>query len=59
MSIDTVCQVKGAMIQIVLFQKLGITKTNPDELTEEEITKFVRLDIDPSTITWQRGNHPI
>ena len=36
-------------------QKLGITKTNPDELTEEEITKFVRLDFDVDSITWQRG----
>lgn len=35
-------------------KKLGIDKTNPDDLTEEEISKFARLDIDPSTITWQR-----
>ena len=35
-------------------KKLGITKTNPDELTEEEIHKFARLDIDPETITWRR-----
>ena len=35
-------------------KKLGITKTNPDELTPEEITKFARLDIDPETITWRR-----
>ncbi|KAF3929461.1 hypothetical protein AA313_de0208590 [Arthrobotrys entomopaga] len=35
-------------------KKLGITKTNPDELTDEEITKFARLDIDPDTITWRR-----
>ncbi|CAK7902588.1 C-1-tetrahydrofolate synthase, cytoplasmic [[Candida] anglica] len=34
--------------------KLGITKTDPNELTEEEIAKFVRLDIDPETITWRR-----
>jgi len=33
-------------------QKLGINKTNPDDLTSEEIRKFVRLDIDPNTITW-------
>jgi len=33
---------------------LGIDKTDPSSLSEEEITKFVRLDIDPSTITWQR-----
>ncbi|KAK1263848.1 hypothetical protein QJS04_geneDACA017491 [Acorus gramineus] len=35
-------------------QKLGISKTNPDELTPEEVSKFVRLDIDPSSITWRR-----
>lgn len=35
-------------------KKLGITKTNPDELTEEEIHRFARLDIDPDTITWRR-----
>lgn len=35
-------------------KKLGITKTNPDELTEDEIHRFARLDIDPSTITWKR-----
>ncbi|KAL9008855.1 MAG: hypothetical protein Q9173_006061 [Seirophora scorigena] len=35
-------------------KKLGITKTAPDELTEEEIHRFARLDIDPETITWRR-----
>ena len=35
-------------------KKLGINKTNPDELTEEEINRFARLDIDPATITWRR-----
>ena len=35
-------------------KKLGIDKTNPDDLTEEEISRFARLDIDPSTITWRR-----
>ncbi|KAH8693999.1 putative C1 tetrahydrofolate synthase [Talaromyces proteolyticus] len=34
--------------------KLGITKTNPDDLTEDEIHRFARLDIDPETITWRR-----
>ncbi|KAJ3217314.1 tetrahydrofolate synthase [Dinochytrium kinnereticum] len=34
--------------------KLGITKTNPDDLTPEEKKAFARLDIDPETITWQR-----
>ncbi|XP_039263410.2 C-1-tetrahydrofolate synthase, cytoplasmic-like [Styela clava] len=41
-------------IQKRRLQRLGIEKDNPDELTEEEIKKFARLDIDPETITWQR-----
>lgn len=35
-------------------QKLGITKTDPNSLTPEEITRFARLDVDPATITWNR-----
>lgn len=35
-------------------QRLGINKTDPAELTEAEISKFVRLDIDPNAVTWQR-----
>lgn len=35
-------------------KKLGIEKTNPDDLTVEEIHRFARLDIDPETITWRR-----
>ncbi|XP_067149666.1 monofunctional C1-tetrahydrofolate synthase, mitochondrial isoform X1 [Apteryx mantelli] len=41
-------------IQLARLRRLGINKTDPSTLTEEEISKFVRLDIDPSTITWQR-----
>ncbi|KAK0389688.1 hypothetical protein NLU13_3261 [Sarocladium strictum] len=35
-------------------KKLGIEKTDPNELSEEEIRRFARLDIDPETITWRR-----
>lgn len=35
-------------------KKLGIDKTNPNDLTTEEIKKFARLDIDADTITWNR-----
>ena len=35
-------------------KKLGITKTDPTELTDEEVNRFARLDIDPGTITWRR-----
>ena len=35
-------------------KKLGIDKTEPNGLTEEEKAKFAYLNIDPNTITWQR-----
>jgi formyltetrahydrofolate synthetase len=34
--------------------KLGIQKTDPNELTSEERSRFSRLDIDEATITWRR-----
>ncbi|CAO3587624.1 unnamed protein product [Absidia cylindrospora] len=45
---------KFAPVMIKRLQKLGINKSDPNDLTEEEIKRFARLDIDPSTITWQR-----
>ncbi|XP_034793577.1 C-1-tetrahydrofolate synthase, cytoplasmic isoform X3 [Pan paniscus] len=41
-------------IQIRRLKRLGIEKTDPTTLTDEEINRFARLDIDPETITWQR-----
>jgi len=42
-------------------KKLGINNIDPNELTPEEINRFVRLDVDPNTITWNyvldRRNH--
>jgi methylenetetrahydrofolate dehydrogenase (NADP+)/methenyltetrahydrofolate cyclohydrolase/formyltetrahydrofolate synthetase len=35
-------------------KKLGITKERPEDLTPEERSKLVRLDLDPATITWRR-----
>jgi len=35
-------------------KKLGIDKTDPDQLTDEEKSRFARLDIDPDSITWRR-----
>jgi len=35
-------------------EKLGIDKTDPNDLTPEQRSKFVRLDIDPDSITWRR-----
>lgn len=42
-------------IQLRRLQKLGITKTDPNALTEEEQSRFARLDIDSNNITWTRG----
>lgn len=47
-------QRKFAPVMFRRLKKLGIDKTNPDELTEDEIHRFARLDIDPETITWRR-----
>jgi len=43
-----------ASIMLCRLQKLCITKTKTDELTPKERSKFVRLDVDPATITWNR-----
>jgi len=45
---------KFAPSMVRRLNKLGITKTDPNELTAEERSRFVRLDIDPDSITWRR-----
>src|SRR5579864_9225849 len=45
---------KFSNIMFRRLRKLGITKTDPNQLTTEERSKFARLDIDPETITWRR-----
>ena len=35
-------------------KKLGINKTNPNDLTPEEKSRFARLDIDYSGVQWRR-----
>ncbi|MBL6961833.1 MAG: formate--tetrahydrofolate ligase, partial [Anaerolineales bacterium] len=45
---------KFALPMLKRLKKLGINKTDPNDLTEEEISRFVRLDIDPETMTWRR-----
>merc|ERR1719201_3329520 len=35
-------------------KRLGIEKTNPDEWSEKERSKFVRLDLDADKVTWRR-----
>jgi len=49
---DGSCKFSAVMLKRL--KKLGIEKTNPLDFTEEEKERFAKLDIDPSTITWQR-----
>jgi len=39
---------------IARMAKLGINRSDPDELTPDERKRLCRLDIDPETITWRR-----
>ena len=41
-------------VMLKRLKKLGIKKTNLDELTDKELSRFIRLNIDPETITWKR-----
>ena len=43
-----------APVMLRRLKKLGIDKTNPDDLTDDEVSRFARLDIDADTITWRR-----
>jgi hypothetical protein len=43
-----------APLQLKRLRKLGIDKTNPDDLTADEARRFSRLDVDAETITWNR-----
>ena len=43
-----------APVMLRRLRKLGISKTDPNALTGEERSRFVRLDIDPASITWRR-----
>lgn len=45
---------KFSAIQVKRLDKFGISERNPDKLTADEIRHFSLLDIDQSTITWQR-----
>ncbi|KAJ8359153.1 hypothetical protein SKAU_G00156780 [Synaphobranchus kaupii] len=51
-------QKKFSPVQLMRLKRLGIGKTDPETLTEEEITRFVRLDIDPDASVWERGLDP-
>ncbi|KAG8902725.1 tetrahydrofolate synthase [Tulasnella sp. 403] len=43
-----------APLMVKRLKKLGINKTDPNDLTPDEINRFARLDVDPETITWNR-----
>ncbi|XP_072929911.1 C-1-tetrahydrofolate synthase, cytoplasmic isoform X1 [Epargyreus clarus] len=45
---------KFSPIQLRRLQRLGINKTDPDSLTDDERTRFARLNIDPKNIMWNR-----
>ena len=45
---------KFSGVMLRRLRKLGINKTNPNDLTKEERGQFARLNIDPATITWRR-----
>jgi formate--tetrahydrofolate ligase len=45
---------KFTSVMLKRLKKLQIEKEDPNELSPEEISKFVRLDIDPKKITWRR-----
>lgn len=46
---------KFSKIQLRRLNKLGIKKTDPNSLTDEEREKFARLNIDPNNVVWTRG----
>lgn len=46
---------KFSSIQLNRLKRLGIDKIDPSLLTAEEINSFTRLNIDPNTISWNRG----
>ncbi|XP_062407228.1 monofunctional C1-tetrahydrofolate synthase, mitochondrial isoform X1 [Sardina pilchardus] len=41
-------------IQLSRLQRLGITHSDPAALSPEDVRRFVRLDLDPEKVTWQR-----
>src|SRR6202451_2567008 len=45
---------KFSPVMLRRLRKLGISKTDPNELTPEERSRFARLDIDPDSITCRR-----
>lgn len=50
----TTGQRKFARGMLGRLERLGITKSDPAQLTDDEVSRFVRLNIDPDTIQWNR-----
>lgn len=48
---------KFSSIQLRRLKRLGIDKTDPNTLTDEEKSKFARLDINTTKIMWNRGEN--
>lgn len=46
---------KFSPIQLRRMKRLGMEKTDPYSLNPQEIKRFVRLNINPATVTWNRG----
>eukprot|EP00708_Paratrimastix_pyriformis_P002292 GAFH01001034.1.p1 GENE.GAFH01001034.1~~GAFH01001034.1.p1 ORF type:complete len:630 (+),score=265.23 GAFH01001034.1:31-1920(+) len=56
---DRLCPIKKgkrkfSAVMLRRLAKLGITKADPAELTPDEMRRFVRLDVDPASISWSR-----
>lgn len=45
---------KFSGVMLRRLKKLGISSTNPDDLTAEQRSCFARLDLDPKSVTWRR-----
>lgn len=45
---------KFSAVMLRRLKKLGISLTNPEDLTTEQRGRFARLDLDPKSVTWRR-----
>lgn len=45
---------KFSTVMLRRLKKLGISATNPEDLTTEQRGRFARLDLDPKSVTWRR-----
>lgn len=45
---------KFSTVMLRRLKKLGISSTNPVDLTTEQRGRFARLDLDPKSVTWRR-----